>query len=382
MDINFIESLKVESYNFLTYNVNEREKFLCGVDIYKDITQEYFRKEKGEEKNIVPLITCGRIEFIYTSSDFLGLDGFEKLSGWSAFSHLVKLSAGINTMIFGETHIVNQIKNAFFSARKNGLCTDKMISLLGEIIRISNLLRKKLNIEEKNFSNFVLSKAEEIFGSLEDKTLFVVGTGAVAHDVFKISSKFKKLIIYSHSREKAEERIRRLKQFLDTEIEFVSSVQEGLEKGDVVVLATRHPGFLVKKENFEKLNQDGVLKDGKKFLIIDFSFPRNADPEIDKFENVFLFNVDSTAILKINPEKLELAEKFISEEIEKIKSRYEYRKSVSYLSEMKIDFENIIFEHLMKYTNLQQDEISIISKSLSKKLLARFFEKEKEKMQD
>jgi len=363
----FIEKLKVETYNFFSHGLKERENVLCGVDIYRDVIPEFLKRNPKE--NIVPLITCGRIEFIYTSDSFLNLDGFEKIVGWDALRHIISVLSGVKTLIFGETHIVNQVKSAFFDAKKHGWCGNGMLWLISEALRISKIIRSEINIEEKNFSSFVLDKAREIFGDLEDKILFVAGTGAVAHDVFKIANSFKKLIIYSHSKEKAKERIDRLKNFLSCDIDFASSVKEGVDIADVAVFATRHPGFLLKKEH--------VLNRQKKLLVIDFSVPRNVDPEISNFGEILLFNVDSAKQLYVEPEKLDLAEKLIEREIVKLKKKLAFHEDKKELVQLKLDFEYIIFEHLKKYTNLSDDEIEKISSSLSKKLLSRFFEDKK-----
>jgi glutamyl-tRNA reductase len=369
MNQSFIESLKVETYNFFSYGLKERENILCGVDVYRNIIPEFLKKNpKG---SIVPLITCGRIEFIYTADNFLNLDGFEKIAGWKAFGHIVSVLSGVKTLIFGETHIVNQVKSAFFEAKKQGWCGNEMLWLISEALRISKIVRNEVNIEEKNFSSFVLDKAHEIFGDVKDKILFVAGTGAVAHDVFKIANYFKKLIIYSHSKEKAKERIDRLKNFLNCDIDFASSVKDGVEIADVAVFATRHPGFLLKKEY--------VLGRQKELLVIDFSVPRNVDPEISNFGKIWLFNVDSAKQLYVDPEKLDLAEKLIEREIEKLKRKLALHQDTKELVQLKLDFEYMIFEHLKKYTNLSDDEIEKISSSLSKKLLSRFFEDKKSK---
>ncbi len=367
MNQSFIEKLRVETYNFFSHGLKERENILCGVDIFRDIVPEFLKRNPNE--NIVPLITCGRIEFIYTSDSFLNLDGFEKIVGWEALRHIISVLSGIKTLIFGETHIVNQVKSAFFEAKKKGWCGNEMLWLISEALRISKIIRNEINIEEKNFSLFVLDKAREIFGNIEDKILFVAGTGAVAHDVFKIASSFKKLIIYSHSKERAEEKIDRLKNFLSCDIGFVSSVKDGVDIADVAVFATRHSGFLLKKEH--------VLNRQKKLLVIDFSVPRNVDPEISNFGKIFLFNIDSAKQLYVEPEKLDLAEKFIDREIGKLKKKLAFHEEKKELVQLKLDFEYIISEHLKKYTNLSDDEIEKISSSLSKKLLSRFFEDKK-----
>ncbi len=372
-----IDKLKVETFNFHSHTVREREKF-CGIEFVHEVSEKYVKKYSESSKNIVPLITCGRVEFIYTADDFLDIDGFEKLSGWEAFRHLVEVTSGIKTLIVGETQIVSQIKSAFFEARKSGLCGGEMMGLLSEILRISKIVRNTCGIERRSFSSFVRNKASEVFGGTSHLTIFVAGTGKIAHDVFKIASYFKKLIIYSHSRERAVEKSRMISEALGVDVDYVSSIYEGLEISDVVVLATRHPGFLVKPEHIDMLIEKFP---DKKLLLVDFAVPRNVSPDIRRRKEgeigeskIFLFDIDDVADGNVEQSKIEQAHSIIQKEIEKLRRKTEAERRVVVLANLRENFRKTISSHLKKYTHLDEEEIETIASSLSQKLLHRFFE--------
>ena len=371
-----IDKLKVETFNFHSHTVREREKF-CGIEFVHEVSEKYLKKHSKSARNIVPLITCGRVEFIYTADDFLDIDGFDRLAGWDAFEHLIEVASGIKTLIVGETQIVGQIKSAFFEARKSGLCGGEMMGLLSEILRISKIVRNTCGIERRSFSSFVKSKALEIFGDTSHLTIFVAGTGKIAHDVFKIAGHFKKLIIYSHSRERAVEKSRMISETLGVEVDYVSSIYEGLEKSDVVVLATRHPGFLVKPEHIKMLTDKFP---DKKLLLVDFAVPRNVSPDIKEKEKgiggerIFLFDIDDVADRNVERNKIEQARGIIQKEIEKLRKKTEAERKVVVLANLRENFRETISSHLKKYTHLEEEDIETIASSLSQKLLHRFFE--------
>ncbi len=366
-----IEKLKIETYNFSKHSIEDREKIICGLKISEKLSHLHLSTiKKSGIDNVVPLITCGRVEFIYLADKFIGFDGFDRLDGWNAFSHLVKVASGISTLVLGETQITNQLKRAFFEARKNGLCDGRMIGILSEVLRISKIVRTKMQLHPVSFSSIVKKKAEEIIGDLSDKTLFVIGTGAVAHDVFRVAKNFSKIIIYSRSPQKASQIAKEIEKHLKVKTEYVSSIKEGVENSDVIVTATDHPGYLINNEHI-----DGIRK---KIVLIDLSIPRNISPDIAN-DNIFLFNVDTMISKDKNLEKLEESEKYIKAEIEKLKIRLNENKEVQEIASLNEEFREIIYEHLKKYTDIDEDEIVKISKSLSKKLLSRFFAKFREK---
>jgi len=368
-----IDKLKVETFNFLSRSVSERERF-CGVDFINSVSEKYINMSQNV-KSIVPLITCGRVEFIYIADDFLNLDGFEKISGWDALRHLVEVASGIKTLIIGETQIVGQMKTAFFQARKSGLCGGEMMGILSEILRISKIVRNACGIEVRTFSSFVRSKAEEIFGDISGLTIFVAGTGKIAHDVFKVSKHFKKLVIYSHNKDRAVERAKSISELLGIDVSYVWSIYDGLEMSDVAVLATRHPGFLVKKEHIQNLLEEHPAK---KLLLVDFAVPRNISPDIKGLSpSIYLFDIDDVADRRFNDEKIRQARKLIDEELDKLKRKIDANRKVLHISNMREEFQNIIYSHLRKYTNLTDEEIEKISSSLSQKLLSKFFEEYK-----
>ncbi len=366
-----IDNLKVETYNFQRHGIAERER-ICGIDIKDKITsmiEKRLNTGNSMKINVIPFITCGRVEVIYIGDEFFGIPDFERIEGWEAFTHLVEVAAGIKTLIFGETHIVRQMKDAFIEARENGLCDGSMLGLLSEVLKIAKRVRLTAGIEAKSFASFARRISKEVFGELHDKTIFVIGTGSIAHDIFKIAGEFSRLIIRSHDPQRARERAEKLKK-LGINVEHVATIKEGIMSSDVVVVATNHPGYLIKREQFEG------WYNSRKILVIDLSVPRNVDPQIQDLGDIILYNVDS-ASQKGEEEKINLARKIIDEEIYKLRIKSMKENRVKRLAEVKEDFQKIIYEHLRKYTDIEDKEISVISQSLSQKLLARFFEEMK-----
>lgn len=279
-----IGQLKLETYNFSSHSVSDREKIICGFD-FKNL-ESIQRFKKYGVKDLVPFVTCGRIEFIYFSDRFLGFDGFEKLSDFDAIEHLVSVVSGVNSLVVGETQIVSQFKKAFYDAISAGLATTKIFSIFSEVMRIEKRVRSEINIPSLSFGSVVKSKSLEIFGDISDKVLFVIGTGEVAHDIYRISKNFKKTLIFSRKKDRAEQKVKKIQEFFGADSEFICSIEQGIEIADVVVVATGHFGFLIKPDFVKNINK-------KKKIFFDLSVPRNISPDVCNNENILLYNVDS-----------------------------------------------------------------------------------------
>lgn len=362
-----IDQLKLETYNFLSHSVSDRENVICGLDL-KNIRNLDILKEQTQD--LVPFITCGRIEFIYLSDRFINIEGFDKKFGIEAIEHLVSVVSGLNSLIIGETQVVNQFKKSFYDAVSSGLATTRILCVFSEVMKIAKRVRSETNIPSISFSSVIKSKIQEVFNDTENRTLFIIGTGEIAHDVFRLSRFFKKTLVYSRKKEKAEMSVKKIQDFFGAKAEFICSIDEGIKLSDIAIVATNHHGFLIKNQHIKEVN--------KKTLIIDLSVPRNVSPDILNNPNIILYNIDIIGENKLDPNTIELAKKTMKSEIDKLKLKLDMDRKVKEIACIRADFERIISEHVRRYLNLiDEGEIYAFSKSLSNRLLGRFFQEKK-----
>lgn len=364
-----IHKLKVETYDFLHHPIGDRERILRELKI--DGTKSLLNiKLNGSIQDFVPFITCGRIEFIYLSDRFLGFEGFDRFSDFYAIEHLVSVVSGIRSLVIGETHVVSQFKKAFHEAVKLGLATPKAFSIMSEVMRISKKIRSQLFIPSYSFAGFIKKKAIEIFGDISDKELFIVGTGEVAHDVYRISKFFKRTLVFSHERERAQQIARKISDMFGGKAECEMSLIRGISRADVVVIATRHHGFIIKPEDVSDIS--------RRILMVDLSVPRNISPEVMRNSKIILYDIDSLEREFVRQEFFDNTMEMVRAEINKLRFRTEMETKVKDLAQIASDFQIIIAEHVKIYLPfLTEEEVEDLSKSLSKKLLARFFSERK-----
>lgn len=165
--------------------------------------------------------------------------------------------------------------------------------------------------------------AEKIFGTLEDKTVIIVGAGKMSELTARslISNGAKTIFVTNRTYEKAVE----LAKIFSGEAVKFDELPKYIMQSDIVIVSTGAPHYVITKDQIHELI---IKRHYKPLFIIDISVPRNADPEVNKIENVYLYNIDDLqSIVEINKQE---REKFIAQAEEMVESGA--AKLISYLA--------------------------------------------------
>jgi len=223
-----MRNIQVISTNHQTHNSEER----IGLDLNGDNWEQLFAFMKynlGVEGHAI-LRTCNRIEIYFEASDdcsaqiiakwlsMADVDAesaearFQIFNGFEAsIEHLLHLSVGFKSTIFGDDQIISQLKKAFEEARK-----DKSMSTLLERAYQSIMRFHKQVCRETDFRSHTVSLAYQALKSakfhfglenLMDKDLLIIGAGDMAAQVVKYLPKFKfnSVSITNRTQSKAEQ---------------------------------------------------------------------------------------------------------------------------------------------------------------------------------
>ncbi|MEM2990551.1 MAG: glutamyl-tRNA reductase [Halobacteria archaeon] len=198
--------------------------------------------------------------------------------------HLMRLACGLESMIVGEDQILGQLKDFYELARKAGTIGRVLSAVLDKAIAVGKRARRETGINKGAVSigSAAVELAEKLLGSLEGKTLLIIGAGEMASLTARAvaSRNLKQFFIASRTLEKAE---RLAREFKAISVEF-SDVPKFLFESEVVICATSAPHHIITPK---------VIPREKQLLIIDLGTPRNVAPEVGKLSNVELHNIDS-----------------------------------------------------------------------------------------
>ena len=102
--------------------------------------------------------------------------------GRDAVRHLFRVAASLDSMVVGEPQILGQVKEAFAVARASGTVAGQLEHLLQSAFAAAKKVRSETEIGSNSVSiaSVAVELARKIFGSLEGRTVFLVGAGKMS----------------------------------------------------------------------------------------------------------------------------------------------------------------------------------------------------------
>ena len=260
-------------------------------------------KSRGQLNEIVLLSTCNRVEIYGTTrgaeSDIKSLfkllcskpgelDAYIYVhENVDAVRHLLRVTAGLDSMVLGETEITGQIKNAYEIARAAGLTGRVLNRLFQRAFQTAKEIRTRTDIGRGAVS--IKSTAVELIGrtDLSQQSIMVLGAGAMAENCVRLLVKkgAKSIFISNRSFDRALDLATRC----GGEAVCFGYCLFEMRDVDVVIAATSSAETLLGRDDVENLMK---ARRNRPLLLIDLSVPRNIDPAVGGLENVALYNID------------------------------------------------------------------------------------------
>lgn len=237
------------------------------LDFYKDLLIEF--KEAGgavRREHFFGLVSC------------------------AACQQLFGVATSLNSKIVGDTQILGQLRAAYDVAKRHKSTGKILNQLLQRGFKIGKKSRTetKLHKGAVSISLAAVELAAEIFDSLLDKTVLIIGAGETARLSAEclLKKRVGKIILTNRTRENADdllESLRKSNNFIGKSVDF-AEFKDYLNEADIVITSTSSPDPILFKEDFA--NQTN------KILLLDIAVPRDIAPEVAECEKVVLKNID------------------------------------------------------------------------------------------
>ena len=305
-----LENLVVVGVNHDSASVELREQIAFAPEKVHDSLNALISETEIIESVI--LSTCNRTELygvLPADSDAIG--AADQLSHWlahhhglnvnhllpsiyrnhgvAAASHLVRVAAGLNSMVLGEPQIFGQMKSAFAVAQEAGAVGYHLNLIFPEAFRIAKKVRTDTAIGENPVSvaYAAVDLARQIFRDMEQSTALLLGAGETVELVARHlrDAGLGKLIIANRTLERAE----LLASQFDAEAILLADVTERLSDADIVISSTGSQLPILGKGAVE-----GAIKARKwrPMLMIDLAVPRDIEPQVTEVPDIYLYTVD------------------------------------------------------------------------------------------
>ncbi|MFD2759572.1 glutamyl-tRNA reductase [Lentibacillus juripiscarius] len=298
--------LKV-GFNYKSAPLEFRERFTVSEDS-ADQAMLALKKQKSILENVI-VSTCNRTEVyavvdqVHTGRHYIKqflADWFEvdkeefspylQISeGDGAVEHLLRVSAGLDSMILGETQILGQVKHAFMTAQENETTGTIFNELFKQAITFSKKAHKETAIGENavSVSYAAVQLAGKIFGNLQDKEVLILGAGKMGELAAKnmAGSGASNITVMNRTFEKAQE----MAEKFQAEAVPISQLHDQLQSADILLSSTGADSVVLTREEIESIQKK---RKGRPLFLVDIAVPRDLDSAIGDLENVFLYDID------------------------------------------------------------------------------------------
>lgn len=312
---------------------------------FADIIHAYnIFKDKAGLQECVILQTCNRVEIFGVSQ---GSDSGRLLDGWASavglsksefqnvveissdrdvMLHLLKLAAGLDSLVIGEDQVLGQVKRAFEFSRTKQQVGPHLSILFERAIKVGSRVRADtaLNKGSVSIGSMAVNLASEYFDDLKTKKILLIGSGEGASLIAK-SLKLRNIDFTVTSRT-----FERAKSFTDaasgTPIAFEKAL-EMFHSVDLIFVSTIAPYYLLTYERISK----AMTRRKKGLMIFDLSNPRTVEERVTTIKKVKLINIDQIAEvveknIRSRKNEIQSASKIIDAEIKSVDTLLKRRR--------------------------------------------------------
>lgn len=317
--------------------------------ISKDMDELFWElQEKYSIGEYIEISTCNRHEY-YIHNTFIPEDE-ELLShenqsilieyGQPAVMHLLRMTSGLESMIVGEDQILGQVKDAKHKAEKNHHCGRVLDAIFTKAIHVGQVVRNKTNINKGAVSigSAAIDLAEKHMGSLDDKSVLVIGAGKMGRLVAKALAEknLNAIFVANRTYYVAVE----LAKDLGGEAILFNELEEYLATADLVISATSAPHAIITKDRLL-----GIEMTYDDVMMVDIANPRDISEDVLDI-GIKLFNIDDLREIADENTNLRIkefaqAENIIDEEFILLKESFKIMEVDDLLGSLRASMEEI-----------------------------------------
>ena len=319
-----------------------REKLAFSSPELKKRLAGYTGKQGLEE--LVILSTCNRTEVYgygqqaeiivdgiesvlsdkFGSSVDLGDVNFYSYIDRKAVNHLFRVSSSLDSMILGEDQILGQVREAYRLGQEARSAGRVLSRLFQQAVRTGKRTRSETSISSGavSISSAAVDLARKIFGDLAGREAMILGAGETSELTLGllINVGVESVLVANRTYRKALDLAMR---HHGTAVKF-EEFHPYLAQADILISSTSAPGYVLTGERAGEV----MARRRKPIFLIDLAVPRDIDPALSDYENVFLYNIDDlTAVVERNLEERKsqvgLVEDIISGELEQFMVWYD-----------------------------------------------------------
>ncbi|MGH9606822.1 MAG: glutamyl-tRNA reductase [Terracidiphilus sp.] len=206
-----------------------------------------------------------------------------------AVRHLFRVAASLDSMVVGEPQILGQVKEAFAVAHAAGTVSGQLDHLLQSAFAAAKRVRTETQIGSNSVSiaSVAVDLARKIFGSLQGRTVFLVGAGKMSELAARhlVQQGAGAILVSNRTQQRAQ---RMAEEFQGRVIPF-EQLLDAASEADIVITSTGAPHPIFRPEHGHAFMH---RRRNRPMFFIDIAVPRDVDPAMNKLEGIFVYDID------------------------------------------------------------------------------------------
>jgi glutamyl-tRNA reductase len=240
-----------------------------------------------------------------------------------AVRHIFRVASSLDSMVVGEPQILGQVKEAYATARAVGAVNSQLDALLTRAFAVAKRVRTDTSIASSSVSiaSVAVDLAKKIFGSLQGKTVYLVGAGKMCELAARhfIAHGAAKIYVANRTFERA---VALAKKF-NGEAVPIEHLYDTADRADIILSSTGAPVAIFRKEHGEKFLS---RRKNRPMFFLDIAVPRDVDAKMNDLDGIFVYNIDDlqqvvASHLSDRTQEAQRAEDIVNSEVEKFEER-------------------------------------------------------------
>lgn len=299
-----------------------------------------------------------------------------------AVHHVFRVACSLDSMVVGEPQILGQVKQFFALAQQEHSIGFTLNAVMERAFTVAKRVRTETQIASSSISvsSVAVELATKIFGKLDNKTALIVGAGKMSvHAIRHLQSRgVRQILVANRTYEKAAE----IAGQVQGQAVAFKDLSQRLAESDIVISSTGSPQFIIRKDDVQRAM---TLRKNRPIFFIDIAVPRDIDPEINKIDNTFVYDIDdlknvAEANRKERQREAEKAEEIVTAEAQlfwqKLKT-HEIHPTIREIQNKIEELRRHEIERSMKrlgpLTDEQKQALEQLTSSLTNKILQSSF---------
>jgi glutamyl-tRNA reductase len=315
-----------------------------------------------------------------------------------AIRHLFRVASSLDSMVVGEPQILGQVKESYTIAREVGAVANTLEPLLQRAFSVAKRVRTETQIGSSSVSiaSVAVDLARKIFGSLQGKTVLLVGAGKMSELAARhlIQQGATSILVTNRTHEKAALIAGHISEQISlqsanhpaaactAEVVPFDQLHAQASRADIVITSTGAEGQIFTRAHGQQFLSQ---RRNRPMFFIDIAVPRDVDPKMNQVEGCFVYDIDdlqqvAAAHLADRGRESAAAESIVASEVEKYREHLQTREAVPAIVALQQSAESLRLAELARtnaklaasaapLTPAQQAAVDALTRSLTAKLL-------------